>query len=297
MSGHHHHGHHHDTTDLDWDDLGPHLEAQAEISIPLLEQVTDWLRGLTGRDATAVGRVWDVGSGPGVAGCLFATAFPAAEVVAVDGEPALLERARDRAARTGVGDRLRTVHADITDGLPDIGDADLIWSSKALHHVGDQGAAVATLAGRLRPSGVLAVAEGGLPARRLPRDFGIGRPGLEARLDAVAEDWFRRMRAGLPGSRETVEDWPALLTAAGLEQVRSRTFLLDVPAPLDDSVRRFVHADLTRTREVLADELDAEDRATLDRLIDPDDAAGVLRRPDVFLLSAQTVHTGVRPAA
>ncbi|MGW2857144.1 hypothetical protein ACWDAZ_36405, partial [Streptomyces sp. NPDC001215] len=27
--------------------------------------------------------------------------------------------------------------------------------------------------------------EGGLPARFLPRDIGIGRPGLQARLDAV----------------------------------------------------------------------------------------------------------------
>lgn len=299
MTGHHHHdhGHHHDTTHMDWDVMGPHLEAQAEISTPLLDQAIDWLRGLATADPARVGRVWDVGSGPGVATSLFAKAFPAAEVVAVDGEPALLERARERAARSGVADRVRTVRADIPEGLPAVGEADLIWTSRTLHHVGDQRAAVAALAGRLRPSGVLAVAEGGLPVRRLPRDCGIGRPGLEARIDAATEDWFSRMRAELPGARQAVEDWPALLAEAGLEQVRSRTFLLDLPAPLDDTVRAFLQSDLARMREVLGEVLDAEDLATLDRLTDPDDEAGVLRRPDVFLLSAQTVHTGVRPAA
>ncbi|MFH8366872.1 class I SAM-dependent methyltransferase [Streptomyces sp. NPDC018031] len=299
MAGHHpHHHHDHDRggTHLDWEVLGPLLESHAEISTPLLEQAIGWLRGLTAPGAGTVGEVWDVGSGPGVAACLFAQALPAARVLAVDGEDALLRRTRERAARTGVADRLGTLRADLPDGLP-AGQADLIWTSRTLHHVGDQRGAVATLAERLRPAGLLAVVEGGLPARRLPRDIGIGRPGLEARLDAATEDWFSRMRAEVPGAKETVEDWPALLAAAGLEQVRSRTFLLDLPAPLDVSVRSYLRAELTRTREGLQDVLDAEDLATLDRLIDPDDEAGVLRRPDVFLLSAQTVHTGVRPAA
>jgi hypothetical protein len=33
------------------------------------------------------------------------------------------------------------------------------------------------------------------------------------------------------------------------------------------------------------------DEATLSRLLDQDAADGVLRRPDVFLLTASTVHT------
>ncbi len=55
-------------------------------------------------------------------------------------------------------------------------------------------------------------------------------------------------------------------------------------------------ATLERLREQTADVLDADDRATLDRLLDPADEASVHRRPDVFVLVAHTVHTAVRPA-
>ncbi|WKX73273.1 trans-aconitate 2-methyltransferase [Streptomyces sp. XD-27] len=293
MASHHHHDH----TQLDWEELAPLLEQGAEINTPALDQAIAWLRDdlLGSERAAAIGQVWDVGSGPGVAACRLAQAFPAAEVLAVDGEDALLRRARARAMRLGIGYRLRTHTADLPGGLCGAGTAELIWTSKTVHHMGDQRAALASLAERLRPGGLLAVAEGGLPTRRLPRDIGIGRPGLEARLDAVMEDWFAAMRGALPETADTVEDWPAMLRAAGLGHVRSRTFLLDLPAPADARVRAHLHAELTRFHEVLGDRLDAEDLTTLGRLLDPDDEAGLLRRPDVFLLSAQTVHTAVRP--
>ncbi|MEN2422980.1 methyltransferase [Streptomyces rimosus] len=291
----HRHQHHHDHTTVDWEALAAHLEGEAEFQTPMLDQATAWLRDLltepSGPGPDAVRRVLDVGSGPGVTSCLLARAFPQAEVVAVDPTEALLERARGRAARLGLGDRFRTHVGELPDGLGGLGDADLIWSSKALHHVGDQAAAVAALVGRLRPGGLLVASEGGLSSRMLPRDFGFGRPGFEARLEAVREDWFARMRAALPGARGVVEDWPALLTGAGLVSPRSRSFLLDVPAPLDAAQRRHITRQLDRATEVFAEFLDEDDRATLARLLDPDDPLGATRRPDLFWLSAQTFHT------
>src|SRR5690606_7902869 len=125
-----------------------------------------------------VERVLDVGSGPGVMSCLLAETFPSAEVVAVDAGASLLDRVAARAGGRGLGGRVVTRQAELPDGLDDLGEADLVWSSHVLHHLGDQQQALTRLAARLRPGGLLALAEGGLPMRFLPRDIGFGRPGL-----------------------------------------------------------------------------------------------------------------------
>ncbi|MER7751530.1 class I SAM-dependent methyltransferase [Kitasatospora sp. NPDC097643] len=287
--GHDHgHGHQHGqvpAADFDWDALAHHLEREAELRAPAVTEAARWLRSLTG-DGGAVRRVLDVGSGPGVIAGLLADAFPAAEVVAVDQSAALLERARARS-----GGRLSVQQADLPEDFGKLGEADLIWSGNAIHHLGDQQAALTALAGTLRPGGLLAVAERGLPLRYLPRDFGLGRPGFQARIDAAHEDGFATMRAELPGATEEVEDWQAMLTRAGLTPCGTRTFLVDHPAPLARPAREHLHAQLTRLRGQLADHLDAGDRATLDALLDEHATTGVLHRPDAFYLSAMTVHT------
>ncbi|MET7271788.1 methyltransferase [Streptomyces flaveolus] len=287
-------GHHHDHDhDIDWAAMAPLLEAQAELFTPLYRRAMAWLA----REVTGPGLIADVGSGPGVVSCLFADAFPGARVVAVDGAGPLLDRARDRASRLGVADRFGTLTGELPGVLGELDyPADLLWASQSLHHLGDQRAALAALAGHLAPGGTLAILEGGLPARFLPRDIGIGRPGLQARLHAAEEDAFAEMRASLPGSVAEAEDWPALLTAAGLKHTGTRSFLLDLPAPASDEARAYVAASLSRVRERFGEGLDAEDRATLDRLLDLEDAASVHRRPDVFVLLAHTVYTAVRPA-
>ncbi|MFE0250887.1 class I SAM-dependent methyltransferase [Streptomyces sp. NPDC059010] len=282
---------HHDHGDTDWNDMAPLLEAQAELFTPLYERALAWLA----KRQTEPGLIVDVGSGPGVIACLFADTFPGARIVAVDGSEPLLERAQGRAERLGVADRFGTLAGELPDVLGDLDyPADLLWAGRSLHHLGDQRAALAAFADRLTHGGTLALQEGGLPARFLPRDLGFGRPGLQARLDALEEEWFEAMRADLPGTVAETEDWPALLSAAGLRPSGTRTFLLDLPAPTTDRARAYIAAWLSRTREGFGDRLDAEDRATLDRLLDPDDKASVHHRPDVFVLAAQTVYTAVR---
>lgn len=291
--GHSHpHGPGHDhRTDVDWAAMAQHLEAQAELFTPLYERALSWL----GREVTEPGLIVDAGSGPGVVSCLFAETFPGARVMAVDGSEPLLLRAGERAARLGYVDRFGTLAGELPDVLGELEyPADLLWAGRSLHHLGDQRAALAAFAQRLSPGGTLAIMEGGLPTRFLPRDLGFGRPGLEARLDALEAERFARMRADLPGSVAETEDWAALLGAAGLRHSRSRSFLLDLPAPVPDRARAYVAASLSRLREAFGEDLDADDRATVDRLLDPDDAASVHRRPDVFVLAAHTVHTAVR---
>ncbi|MFJ7771965.1 class I SAM-dependent methyltransferase [Streptomyces sp. NPDC097107] len=283
----------HDHADVDWAGMAPLLEAQAELYTPLYRQAMTWLAG----EVPEPGLVVDVGSGPGVVSCLFADVFPDARVVAADGAGPLLDRARDRAGRLGAGDRFGTLTGDLPGVLGELDyPADLMWASQSLHHLGDQRAALAALAGHLAPGGTLAILEGGLPARFLPRDIGIGRPGLQARMHAAEEDSFAEMRASLSGTVAETEDWPAMLTSAGLKHTGTRSFLLDLPAPLTDEARAYVTTSLSRLRDRFGDGLDAGDRATLDRLLDPGDEASVHRRQDVFVLVAHTVYMAQRPS-
>ncbi|MEE1794511.1 class I SAM-dependent methyltransferase [Streptomyces sp. BE308] len=286
------HAHAHDTKDFDWDAMGPRLEREAELSAPQYEEAARWIASLP--DAPTVRRVLDIGSGPGVVACLLAEVFPEAEVVAVDATPALLERAAARARRLGVGERFRTLEAELPHDISRLGEADLIWAGNSLHHMGDQRAVLAGFAGALRPGGTVALVEGGLPVRRLPRDIGMGRPGLEARLDAVSTEWFQRMRVELPDAKHETEDWNALFGAVGLTPNGTRSFLLDLPAPLSAQAREYIVDTFTRVREAFGDRLDADDVAVLDRLLDPQDPAGLHHRSDAYLLTARTVQLARR---
>ncbi|WP_314171766.1 class I SAM-dependent methyltransferase [Streptomyces winkii] len=291
----HGHGHDHDHGDIDWDAMAAHLEREAELRIPFVEEAVAWLRGLLlegGCGPEIAGRVLDVGSGPGVHTSLLARAFPQAEVVAVDGEPGLLERARDRAEREGVAANVATHKARFPDDLGTLGSADVIWTSNVLHHIGDQRAALDALAASVRPGGLLAVVERGLSPRFLPRDIGIGRPGLLARLEAANEERYTAMREALPEHTPVVEDWAAMLGRAGLVPAGTRTFLTDLPAPLGADARAHLHDRLTRARETLGEWLAAEDALVLDALLDGEAPTGILHRPDAFYLAATTVHTG-----
>lgn len=63
------------------------------------------------------------------------------------------------------------LHATLPEDAASLPDADLIWSSDALHHVGDQQATVHLLHRRLKPGALLEVCEGGLPTRYLPNEI------------------------------------------------------------------------------------------------------------------------------
>lgn len=293
-----HAAHSHGGEDIDWEAMGAHLEREAELRIPFMGEAAAWIRGMlveSGRGPGSVERVLDVGSGPGVSTSVFAHAFPDASVVAVDGTPALLERAERRAGQQGVADRVTSLQAELPEDFGELGEADLVWTSHVVHHLGDQQAALDAFKGVLRPGGMLAVVERGLAARFLPRDIGLGRPGLQARLEAMHEEWFAEMRAALPGHVDVVEDWPMMLARAGLEYTGSRTFLIEYQAPLDASVREYLHTYLTRVRGAMVERSESgvpEDLAVLDVLLDEESPEGILQRPDAFYLAATTVHTG-----
>ena len=86
-----------------------------------------WLALVLGLAALAIG------SGPGVGTCELARLFPDAQVVAVDGSPAMLDRTTRRAAAQGLDRRVTTHLAELPGGLDGLAHADVIWATRSTH--------------------------------------------------------------------------------------------------------------------------------------------------------------------
>jgi SAM-dependent methyltransferase len=284
MSSHEH------TADIDWAEAVGDLERSADVLRPVSEQVTDWL-GLTAGSLAA-----DIGCGAGGMTAMLAGAVgPTGNVVAVDGEQALLDATLERCRLLGYDNRVTAQRHDLATGVPKITRLlDLVWAAGVVHHLPDQEAALEALSGLLIDGGRLALSEGGLRTATMPWDVGVGEPGLEARLLAVEESWFVRMRASIPGSQRAPYGWPTLLRRAGLADVQSRSFLLDRPSPISALVAGYVLGSLRRRVERAGDDLGADDVAAWNRLLDPEDDGYLGRRDDLFCLAAITVHVGTR---
>jgi len=287
---HEHHDHrpvHLDESD--WRAWADHATLEGEVLLAFVTGAATRVAALRGDGAPPVRRVLDVGAGPGVGTCELARIFPEAEVIAVDASPAMLERAEQRAAGLGLGDRVRTHLAELPGGLDAVGPADVIWASMSLHHVGDEVAALRVLGAALAPGGLLAVVEMGDPLRVLPDDLDVGRPGLADRLDRVGAAWFSAMRAGLPGTVPSA-DLPAMIHDAGLDVVAADTVTEHQGAPLGAGARRLALEHLRRTQErFTAEELDGDDVSALATLTDPDDPRGAARRADLILRTSRQV--------
>ncbi|MCW3003549.1 MAG: class SAM-dependent methyltransferase [Conexibacter sp.] len=100
-------------------------------------------------------RVLDLGAGTGMLAARVAQAYPGAELVLVDGAPAMLEQ-----ARAALGDRVRLHVGDLADPLPE-GPFDAVVSALAIHHLDDDGkrALFARVCEALPPGGVFVNAE------------------------------------------------------------------------------------------------------------------------------------------
>jgi ubiquinone/menaquinone biosynthesis C-methylase UbiE len=266
------------------------LEVNAEFDRGWVEAAVEWLVA-----QAAPGRVIDVGCGAGGAACAFAGRLDArARVVGFDRDPRLLAQARGRAEAQGVGDRVGWAVGQVGALPVPERSFELVWASGVIHHVADQQAAVSELAALCRNGGRVALVEGGLPLRCLPHEIGLGRPGMEARLDEARARWFVDMRAELPG-QQMPYGWPEALARSGLQDVQTRSFLAEIRPPLGAVGQAIVEQHLATALNELGDRLAADDRDALAHLLEPGDPAYVGRRDDLLVTAVRTVHVGTRP--
>ncbi|MHA6798616.1 class I SAM-dependent methyltransferase [Bounagaea algeriensis] len=290
------HTHSHDN--IDWDERLADLRQVDELVAPETRQLAASLLRAEDR------RVVEIGAGAGGTAAAFAEELGRREptgagVLVVDSAPQLLAEATSRARRSASADvEVRDVHADAADpGLAEaVGErADLVHAAFAVHHLPDQLAGLRRLAGLARPGGRVAIVETGVSPRVLPWDVGLGEPGLEERLAATNYEWFRRMRADMEGAVRLPVGWGSAMREAGLQDVRTWSYLIDRPAPLDENTRDVVLGRLEHLHRHAAERVGAEDAAVLERLLDPEDPHYAGNREDLYYLAANTVVVGTVP--
>ncbi|MEV4373963.1 class I SAM-dependent methyltransferase [Nonomuraea sp. NPDC049637] len=277
MEAHHHHGHHHERHHGDESALADLLDLDAEVLGPFLDELTAWVGEQTGRTPHTVA---DLGAGTGTGTLALARRFPAAEVVAVDRSPVMLDRLRAVARGQGLGERVRVVQADLDAALPPIGTPDLVWAAASLHHVEDPARLLREVHAALRPGGLLAVVEmDGMP-RLLSDEAGAA---LEARC-----------REALAGSGpDPYPDWGPVLAAAGFEVAARHDFPIEVrPAP--PGAVRYARAVLGGYRSRLDGHLAADDLAALDRLLSAGSPESLDRR-ELVVRGTRTAWAARRP--
>lgn len=282
-------GHHHHDGDIDWAAMATQLELQAEMLLPFVTETAASAAELCRHDGIEVRRILDVGSGPGVTACELAHHFASATVVAADGSSPLLARAAERAEAAGLSDRVTICQVDLPGGIEHLGPADLIWMAMVLHHIGDEAAMLRLLHRTLNPRGILVLVEHGDPLRFLPDGAAPGSAGLNDRLAVADAAWLASLRAALPDSTPSAS-YPVMLAAAGFEIVTDRVAHVRLAPPLPDEGRKVVLGHVRRMRDLIAEDIEEQDRNALDVLIDESHPLGIMRRPDVFLDASRHIY-------
>ena len=280
----------HSHDNIDWDTRLQGLREIDDLTAPETAALVERL--LRPEDRT----VAEIGSGAGGSAAAFAKALPAGgTVVVVDSAPELLAAATETAQQAAPDVEIGPVQVDAADdSLPDlVGQADLVFAAFVAHHLPDQLEGLRRMARVVRPGGRLALVEFGLEPRVLPWDVGVGEPGLEARLIAFREQWFRRMREEMDGSVRLPVGWPAALSEAGLTDVETWSYLVDRPAPVSGLALNAAVNRLELLRG-FAEEFGSADLDAVSALLDPESPHYVRNRDDVQYLVAHTVHVGTK---
>jgi demethylmenaquinone methyltransferase / 2-methoxy-6-polyprenyl-1,4-benzoquinol methylase len=210
--------------------LGPTYDRYARLLS--FGQDPRWRRFLVSRVPSAARRVLDVAAGTAAVAIELARAEPARTVVGIDQSAEMLAAGRMRVAQAGLSGRIE-LREGRAESLP-FADAefDALTFTYLLRYVDDPPSTLRELVRVVRPGGVVAMLEFGLPAG-WPRPFWelYVRVGLPVAGSVVAPAWGEVGRFLGPSIRDFHREWPveALLAAwreAGVGDVRARRLSL-----------------------------------------------------------------------
>jgi ubiquinone/menaquinone biosynthesis C-methylase UbiE len=236
-----------------------HLAELLDLDVAVLHDYHQEVISCVASAVPAKAHLIDLGAGTGAGAIALAQALPDATVTAVDASPDMLERLRARADEHGVGDRIRTVAADLDQPWPDLDPADLVWASASLHHVADPARVLGLILAGLRPGGRLALTE--LDSFPL---FLAGAGGTEAALEERCHAAMTQIRA--EAGMHIGDDWADRLLTAGFAVQAERRFDIALNPPLPPLAGRYAHISLARMVHGLADRLEPADLAALEAL-------------------------------
>jgi len=281
---HEHHSHHgrpghgpapeHDTG------LAEILDLDAVLGAPVLDAALDAASGALDAEPTTI---VDLGSGTGTGTLALARRFDRARVHSLDASPAMIERLRGSAAEAGLGDRVQPQLVDLDGDWPNAVTApiDLAWAALSLHHVTDPAVVLGQAFDALRPGGVLVVIEMTAATSYRPTDLGTGIAGLGDRVvSALAE-------RGYPVTAE----WTQALQQAGFVDVERREAAFAASTNTSEGTR-YLALHLTRNRDVIGDDLSADELAGLDSAV----AALEHGTAGLAFESTRFIWTATRPA-
>jgi len=231
-------------------------------------------------------RVLDAGCGSGEALTWLAQQVgPSGEVLGID-----LAIAHINAARRFVAPRISVLQGDILSIPLAPASFDAIWCVNTINHLRDAIGGVRRLASLLRPGGHLALGQSSLLA-----DMYFAWDARLERLTNEAVRQYYRTRYGVgEGELAPVRSLVGLLRSAPLQDVTSRTFVIERITPLKPADEAYLHAAifLDTWGERLRPYLAAQDFSALSQLCDSGASHYALHRPDFHFLQTFTLAVG-----
>ena len=228
----------------------------------------------------------DAGCGIGSHTLLLAEAVaPAGHVTGLDLSPQFLVYAREIAKKSSLSEHVSFQEGNVNK-LPFGDDTfDWVWSSDCVGYpVGESLPLLRELVRVVKPGGSVAIL-GWSSQQLLP-----GYPLVEARLNANSS-WITTIGKGKRPESHFLRalGW---FRDAGLEELRARTFVGDVCAPLSDDIRSALLMFFKMLWEEPRAEVALEDRAEYQRLCQPESPNYILNLPDYYAFFTYSMFHG-----